>query len=240
MRAYKYSISTLIVLIVLALLTVSTGAAFQQSNTVYLPVLRRNGPLAACIPPGALIQTGTVTAVVDGDTVKATVDGRAVTIRYIGMDTPEDTTEKEKFGPEATQRNRELVLNQAVVLARDVSETDRYGRLLRYVFVGSTFINYQMVREGWAEAILYPPDTACSTYFEQAETAARSEGLGMWVGLPPPPPVGCDCSGPDLNCGDFNSHAQAQSCFDQCVAQGFGDIFNLDSDGDGLACESLP
>jgi hypothetical protein len=55
--------------------------------------------------------------------------------------------------------------------------------------------------------------------------------------LPPPP---CDCLGPDLDCNDFPTHVAAQSCFDYCLSLGLGDIFDLDSDGDLLACELLP
>ena len=58
---------------------------------------------------------------------------------------------------------------------------------------------------------------------------------------PPPPAAVCDCSGDNYNCGDFGTHAQAQACYNYCVAQGVGDIHGLDgSDNDGLACESLP
>jgi hypothetical protein len=53
-------------------------------------------------------------------------------------------------------------------------------------------------------------------------------------------PAVCNCTGPDLNCTHFGTHAAAQACFNYCVSQGYGDIFSLDSDGDGLACESLP
>jgi len=58
---------------------------------------------------------------------------------------------------------------------------------------------------------------------------------------PSPPPTGpCNCSGPDLNCSDFSTHAQAQACYDYCKSQGYGDVFRLDGDSDGSACESLP
>jgi hypothetical protein len=50
----------------------------------------------------------------------------------------------------------------------------------------------------------------------------------------------CNCTGPDLNCSDFGTHNAAQVCFNYCWNQGYGDVFNLDRDGNGLACESLP
>lgn len=58
--------------------------------------------------------------------------------------------------------------------------------------------------------------------------------------FPPPPAAVCSCSSNSLNCSDFGSHSAAQGCFNYCVAQGAGDIHDLDRDNDGLACESLP
>jgi len=60
---------------------------------------------------------------------------------------------------------------------------------------------------------------------------------------PPPSPAPsapCNCSGPDLNCSDFATHAEAQRCYDYCKSKGYGDVFRLDADKDGIACESLP
>lgn len=56
----------------------------------------------------------------------------------------------------------------------------------------------------------------------------------------PSPSAPCNCAGPDLNCSDFATQAEAQRCYDYCKSQGYGDIFRLDADKDGIACESLP
>jgi len=53
------------------------------------------------------------------------------------------------------------------------------------------------------------------------------------------PSASCNCSGPDLDCSDFASHSEAQSCFDYCYSQVGYDIFRLDADSDGSACEAL-
>lgn len=53
-------------------------------------------------------------------------------------------------------------------------------------------------------------------------------------------PAPCNCSGPDLDCSDFATHAAAWACYDYCKQQGYGDVFRLDGDSDGIACESLP
>lgn len=127
-------------------------------------------------------QPATVVEVVDGDTIKVQMDGRIYPVRYIGIDAPESTIQKEYFGKEASQRNFELVSGREVVLYRDQSETDRYDRLLRFVFVGDVFVNYELVRQGYANAKGYQPDTSCSWYFSEAEAAAQMNGLGLWAG----------------------------------------------------------
>lgn len=53
-------------------------------------------------------------------------------------------------------------------------------------------------------------------------------------------PGPCNCSGPDLDCSDFATHAAAQECYDYCKSRGYGDVFGLDADKDGIAYESLP
>ena len=83
-----------------------------------------------------------VVRVIDGDTIEVSVAGQTHKVRYIGIDTPETkhpTKPVEPFGPEAAAKNEELVGGKIVGLEEDISETDRYGRLLRYVYVGGTF-----------------------------------------------------------------------------------------------------
>ena len=144
----------------------------------------------ACIAPQQP-QVGTVVDVVDGDTIKVRMDGQIYTVRYIGIDTPESTIEKEYFGKEASQKNFELVNGREVVMYRDKSETDRYDRLLRFVFVGDTFINFELVNQGYANAKEYKPDVACSYFFSQGESNAMKLGLGLWAdqALQPTQPV---------------------------------------------------
>ena len=97
----------------------------------------------------------------DGDTIEVSIDGRTCRVRYIGIDTPETVHPGkgvEWMGPEATEANRRLVEAQAVLLEKDVSETDKYGRLLRHVWVGDLMVNAEPVRQGYAQVSTYPPD----------------------------------------------------------------------------------
>ncbi len=132
-------------------------------------------PLYGC---GSPPDTARVTQVIDGDTI--TIEG-GYRVRYIGIDTPEIHPNLEAFGLEAWQANRKLVEGKKVRLERDVSETDKYGRLLRYVWVDDTLVNADLVRQGLARAKAYPPDTKHQDYLEQMEAEARAAGRGMWA-----------------------------------------------------------
>jgi hypothetical protein len=89
----------------------------------------------------------TVTRVVDGDTIVVNIAGSEYRVRYIGVDTPESTTKQECYGREAARFNRSLVNGQTVRLERDVNDTDRFGRLLRYVYLpNGEMVNEVLVR----------------------------------------------------------------------------------------------
>lgn len=121
-----------------------------------------------------------VSRVVDGDTIELQ-DGRKV--RYIGVDTPETkhpSKKQECFGQEASEFNKQLVEGKVVQLEKDVSETDRYGRLLRYVWLDGEIVNQKLVEEGYAFARSYPPDVAKQELFQKAEQEAREHDLGLW------------------------------------------------------------
>jgi micrococcal nuclease len=121
-----------------------------------------------------------VKRVVDGDTIELE-DGRK--LRYIGIDTPETkhpTKGQECFGEEASQKNKELVEGKIIALEKDVNDTDRYGRLLRYVWLEEKMINLTLVELGLAHAVSYPPDVAHQEEFRMAESQARAYQKGLW------------------------------------------------------------
>ncbi len=122
--------------------------------------------------------TARVIRVIDGDTI--VVEGN-YRVRYIGIDTPEAYPQVEAFGLEAWQVNRALVEGKVVRLEKDVSEVDKYGRLLRYVYVDNIFVNAELVKQGLAYAQAYPPDTKHQDYLETLEQEARQAGRGMWA-----------------------------------------------------------
>ena len=137
-----------------------------------LPAESDESTTSGGVPTG---ETALVTWVIDGDTVDATLNGETVRIRYIGVNTPE---RDEPCYDDATQANIALVKGKTITLVKDVSDTDQYGRLLRYIYVGDTFVNAELVRDGYAEARRYDPDTAQYDYLEGLETEARNADRG--------------------------------------------------------------
>jgi endonuclease YncB( thermonuclease family) len=126
---------------------------------------------------GELVR-GRVRYVIDGDTIEVEVGGTPMTVRYIGIDTPE---RGDPFAAEATDANRELIGGKVVALEKDVSETDKYGRLLRYVYVGDTFVNAELVRQGYAQVTNLPPDVAHAEKLLEIERQAQAAGAGLWA-----------------------------------------------------------
>lgn len=118
-----------------------------------------------------------VSRVIDGDTILLT-NGEYV--RYIGIDTPEIFPKVECFAKASTERNHALVGGKTVRLVRDVSDRDRFGRWLRYVFVGEQLVNEVLVQEGYAIAVVYPPDEAHKSELLAAENTAQALQLGRW------------------------------------------------------------
>lgn len=200
------------------------------------------------------LQEAQVINVVDGDTIDVLIDSVEYRVRYILVDTPE-TKHPEKpvepFGPEAAEANRQLVEGKTVLLEKDVSETDRYGRLLRYVWVGDVMVNEELLRQGLAQVSTFPPDVKYVDRFLEVQRQAQAAGVGMWSGQPAPTPLPVDAPppsgytgpydpfGPDRDCGDFSTHAEAQAFFEAAGGPA-SDPHRLDGDNDGIACEKLP
>lgn len=128
-----------------------------------------------------------VKKVVDGDTIQLETGEK---VRYIGIDTPETkhpTKPVQCFGKEASKKNTELVEGKDILMEKDVSNTDRYGRLLRYIYLPNPdatdeaiFVNEYLVEQGYAHLLTYPPDVKYNELLKSAETQARDEGKGLW------------------------------------------------------------
>lgn len=209
-------------------------------------------------PSGDRILIGplaTVTRVIDGDTIEVSLRGRTVDVRLIGVDTPETVHPSEPvecFGPEASSFTSSRLSGERVRLEFDVERTDRYGRTLAYVWLDDKLFNRMLVRQGFAQVSIYPPNVKYVERFTAAQRAARESNAGLWgatcpsreeeeTAQPAPGSGGgknCDPNytgacippyPPDLDCTEISA-----TNFNSVGSDPHG----LDGDGDGVACET--
>jgi micrococcal nuclease len=142
------------------------------------------------LPPDA---NAVVAEILDGDTIDVEVGGREERVRLIGIDTPEiahdafdgrAANDAECYGAEA-QRYTEglLAIGSGVRLERDVVPRDDYGRLLAYVYRASdgAFVNYEIVRHGFAQPLTIAPNTHFVDLFVEAARTAEHDDVGLWA-----------------------------------------------------------
>lgn len=238
----------------------TSAAASAQAPTATPFVSPTAMPTATPTPaplgyaPVGTTETATVLRVIDGDTIEVDRGNGPEKVRYIGVDTPETVAPDSPvqwMGPEASAANKRLVEGREVLLERDVSETDKYDRLLRYVWVedasaaaGWLLVNLALVSQGYAQVSTYPPDVQYVDLYLEAQRAAEAAGLGLWGPEPTakptakPKPTNCHPSYEpclpivgDLDCPDVRAMGKAP------VRVIGPDDYRLDRDKDGWGCE---
>jgi micrococcal nuclease len=158
------------------LLALAAAAAVAPRGTA--------APVPVSAPRGD--ETVTVLRVVDGDTIQVRLRGRAEKIRLIGVDTPESVDPRrpvEYFGKEAAAFTRRMVEAKVVILRgeRGKENRDRYGRLLRYVYLpDGTCLNAEIIRQGYGHAYVRFPFRR-QKEFRAYEREAREAGRGLWA-----------------------------------------------------------
>ncbi len=196
----------------------------------------------APVEPGQTF-TARVVEVTDGDTfgVRRSIGGE-VTIRLHGVDTPEST---QSYGRAATQAARRYIGGEDVRVS--VEEIGRYGRAVARIKVGGGDLGALLIGDGlaWHYREYAPNETEYARLQKQARGASR----GLWSQANPVPPWEWRdrTSGPgetsveDRDCSGFDTRPEAQRFFERHRSDSSGgDPHNLDGDGDGQACESLP
>ncbi len=216
--------------------TANPLSTLAASSNIPLPV--------PCAQQNQGVSQAVEARVIDGQTLEVNVAGQVLRVGYAGIQSPPSGA----LVQQAAQTAQDVIANQTVLLVKDVSEQDFSGRLLRYVFAGGRFVNYELVQQGLAHAAPDAPDLACAALLAQAEQQARAGHKGLWrqtpvptatfmpfVTLAPSLQAGCDCASRPT-CGNFQTHAAAQACFNACNDYSS----KLDEDHDGIACEELP
>ena len=221
------------------------------------PTLNLLIPGAYCLPPNTARQQGLVTRVLSGDTIEVLLLNQTYLIRYIGLRAPSILSPAEWQGAQAFSFNQNLVEGKNVTLVQDITDIDAQGFYPRYVLIDNIFVNYEMILQGFGAIADIPPDSACANSLIAAQVEAQTKILGIWMATPVPtytitptptitntplPPTEtrnavCNCLGPALTCNNFRTQTAAQQCFEYCRSLGYGDIFGLDKNGNGLACE---
>lgn len=150
-----------------------------------------------------------VKRVIDGDTIELDNGDK---VRYIGIDTPETLDPRKPvqcFGKNASAKNKELVEGKPVWLVKDITDKDKYGRLLRYVYLGdpdqesSVFVNLELVKQGFAHSSTYPPDIKFQELFLAAQAEARDANRGLWNSCPiVTPSISSSPSSPSVSASD--------------------------------------
>lgn len=128
-----------------------------------------------------------VVKVIDGDTVEVNISGKVQKVRLLGIDTPELHDPRKPvqcFGREAYEKSQELLGGQKVRLESDLSQgdLDKYGRLLRYVFLpDGQMVNFMLVEGGFAHEYTYQSNPhKYQANFRHAQEQAKDAGKGFW------------------------------------------------------------
>lgn len=179
-------------IISLAVFLIITGLALLQSSPKTNPVPSPSATSVHQITESTKSATAgiegekvLVTKVIDGDTIEIE-SGQSV--RFVGIDTPETVDPRRPvgcFGKEASNETKRLLTGKEVILQKDVSDTDKYKRLLRYIYLPLEngqilFVNDYLVREGFARVYTYSPDVKFNQQFLEAEREARENQRGLW------------------------------------------------------------
>jgi micrococcal nuclease len=164
------------------------GLLLLGACTTHAPNSASGVPSNSALAEGALETNSEVLGVTDGDTITVRVNGTKEKVRLIGIDTPETKkpdTPVQCFGPEASAFTASLLpVGTPLHLERDVEARDKYGRLLAYAYLATdgTFVNLQIVRQGFARLLTFPPNVAHVDEFVAAARAAEAENIGLWAG----------------------------------------------------------
>ena len=175
---FYYAISLIIVILLTSFILFSSNACGLyyeyrdeiNSNDIKESNITNTGEYESCDN----LNSALVKEVIDGDTI---ILSNGEKVRLIGINTPEYGR---YYFDEARELMKILTLGREVVLERDITDRDKYGRLLRYVYVNSLFVNLEMIERGFANAYTYPPDVKYTEKFLEAERYARSNSVGLW------------------------------------------------------------
>jgi len=167
----------------------SENPAADKSKEIFIEEQRNENKAAEDNPIN--LQQAHVSRAIDGDTIVVNLSGKEEKIRLIGVNTPESTIRHEPYGEKASAFTKKKLTGRVIYLEKDISERDKYGRLLRYVWleppvnlseeeIRRKLFNAVLVLEGHAQVATYPPDVKYADHFIDFENEARKAEKGLW------------------------------------------------------------
>lgn len=124
-----------------------------------------------------------VTKVIDGDTIEVSNSSEKLTIRILGIDTPElhkPNTPVQCYAKEAQLFLEKLILNKDVEIQKDIEDVDIYGRKLRYVYYNSQNISTILLENGFAYLYSKAPNNLHTTSLRNSVKSAMMDQIGLW------------------------------------------------------------
>ena len=125
-----------------------------------------------------------VVSVTDGDTIKVRINGQVEAVRFLLVDTPETKHPRlgeQPFGQEAKAFTKQMLEGKTVQLEKDVSDRDKYNRLLYYLYVDGKSVQEELLRNGLARvAYVYVPNTKYVDRYYEIQKEAQKKGVGIW------------------------------------------------------------
>ncbi|GGG13081.1 thermonuclease family protein [Paenibacillus abyssi] len=212
------------IVVILTAITTLAACGQQSGNDAYYSEIIKSYPDLKSRP----METGFAERVIDGDTFVLQGGDR---VRLVGVNAPEISGQGEAYGQDAKAFAAERLMNKKLYLFSDVGSTDRYGRLLRYVFIEGEpeMFNDQLLGGGYASIMTVPPNVMYAEHFLKLERQAREAGKGLWgineqnTSDTPDTPAQ-SCADPQIK-GNINSrneriyHVPGSRSYEQTIAE---------------------
>lgn len=181
LKSKKLLVAVIVAVIAMALSSVGLDIPKEVIQEAVEDQLDTNPP----VTDSDLKAVAEVVSVIDGDTIIVMQNSREVTVRIIGIDTPEKEGSPkgaECYGDKATERARELLEGRNVALETDNTQDtyDVYNRLLAYVSVDGVDFGEEMIKAGFAEEFTYKVAYKKQSLYRSAERVAKDTGQGLW------------------------------------------------------------
>lgn len=228
---------------------------FTPDSRPPTPALDLSIPGAYCLPPAGRRASGLVTRVLSGDQIEVATNNQSWLVRLIGLDAPNLQAPAEWQAGQSQAFVSDQINGKQITLVQDVTDQDAQGFHPCYVVADGVFLNYEIIRQGFARSLDVPPDSSCRDAFVAAQVEAQSAVRGVWQPTPTlgptetptptitftPGPVtattqpvcGCNRS---YTCSDFRTQNEAQSCYNYCLKT--KNVYVLpDKNNNGIVCE---